>query len=152
MKKFLKKKLNQKGLTLVELLAVIVILGIISAIAVPSIGNIITNSKVNALKADGQNVLSAAQMYFAETGGTANVDGDKVVTQQQLIEGGFLEDAGGLTGATVKKADTGNTISGTATTKGVTVVFKDATSRDITDADVKATDTTATGVKVKVTR
>ncbi len=29
---------NQKGLTLVELLAVIVILGIIAAIAVPSIG------------------------------------------------------------------------------------------------------------------
>ena len=39
MKKFLQKRLNnEKGLTLVELLAVIVILGIIAAIAMPSIG------------------------------------------------------------------------------------------------------------------
>ena len=36
---------NQKGLTLIELLAVIVILGIIAAIAIPSIGNIIQNTK-----------------------------------------------------------------------------------------------------------
>ncbi len=47
MKKFLQKRLkNEKGLTLVELLAVIVILGIIAAIAIPSIGNIITEFKV----------------------------------------------------------------------------------------------------------
>ena len=53
MKKFLQKRLkNEKGLTLVELLAVVVILGIIAAIAVPSIGNIIENSKYNAVKAD----------------------------------------------------------------------------------------------------
>ncbi len=36
---------NEKGLTLIELLAVIVILGIIAAIAIPSIGAIIDNSK-----------------------------------------------------------------------------------------------------------
>ena len=47
MKKLLQKRLkNEKGLTLVELLAVIVILGVIAAIAVPSIGNIIENSRV----------------------------------------------------------------------------------------------------------
>ncbi|ARJ37824.1 hypothetical protein SporoP8_02330 [Sporosarcina ureae] len=138
MKKFMQKKLNQKGLTLVELLAVIVILGIIAAIAVPAIGNIITNSKVNALKADGQNVLAAAQMYFAENGA-------KTVTQADLISGGFLEDAGGFTGtgavaATVTKVDsTGNTISGTAANKGVTVQFNSSTVKNITDAAVKGT-------------
>ena len=67
MKKFLQKRLkNEKGLTLVELLAVIVILGIIAAIAIPSIGNIIKNSRVNAVKADAQNVLAAANLYFIE--------------------------------------------------------------------------------------
>ena len=42
MKKFLQKRLNnEKGLTLVELLAVIVILGVIAAIAIPSIGKLL---------------------------------------------------------------------------------------------------------------
>jgi len=67
MKKLLQKRLNnEKGLTLVELLAVIVILGIIAAIAIPSIGGVIENSKYNAVKADALNVLSAANLYFIE--------------------------------------------------------------------------------------
>ncbi|MEQ2529387.1 type II secretion system protein [Bacillaceae bacterium CLA-AA-H227] len=64
--KNLKKRLkNQRGLTLVELLAVIVILGIISAIAVPSIGGIIEKSKEDAIKADALQVLNAAKLYVA---------------------------------------------------------------------------------------
>ena len=67
MKKCLQKRLkNEKGLTLVELLAVIVILGIIAAIAVPSIGNIIENTRVKAVIADAQNALAAANLYFVE--------------------------------------------------------------------------------------
>ena len=67
MKKFLQKRLNnEKGLTLVELLAVIVILGIIAAIAVPSIGGIIQNSREKAVIADAQNALSAASLYFVD--------------------------------------------------------------------------------------
>ncbi|PID21541.1 Tfp assembly type protein [Sporosarcina sp. P3] len=134
----MQKKLNQKGLTLVELLAVIVILGIIAAIAVPAIGNIITNSKVNALKADGQNVLSAAQMYFAE-------NGEKTVELSKLTEEGFLNEVGGLTTATVTKVDGGsNTLTGSATTKGVTVAFAGSTSKNITDAGVKGNTSTVT--------
>ncbi len=56
---------NEKGLTLIELLAVIVILGIIAAIAVPSIAGIIQNSKEDAVKADAITVLNAAKNYVA---------------------------------------------------------------------------------------
>lgn len=138
MKKFMQKKLNQKGLTLVELLAVIVILGIIAAIAVPAIGNIITNSKVNALKADGQNILAAAQMYFTENGSKDGVD----VTQKTLTDDGFLEDAGGFAGteavaATVNKTAKGNTITGTATNKGIKVAFNKAPASDINKVGTK---------------
>jgi len=42
------KLLNKKGMTLFELLAVIVILGIIAAIAFPTVNTLINNSKRNA--------------------------------------------------------------------------------------------------------
>ncbi|PLR93711.1 type IV pilin protein [Bacillus sp. T33-2] len=65
--KALKKKLkDQRGLTLVELLAVIVILGIIAAIAVPSIGNVIAKSREDAIKADALQILDAARLYLIE--------------------------------------------------------------------------------------
>ncbi|QTC43676.1 type II secretion system protein [Bacillus sp. V3] len=67
LKKFLK---NDKGLTLVELLAVIVILGIIAAIAVPSIGKIIDNSKDDAKVAEALQIISAAKLAKAEDPGS----------------------------------------------------------------------------------
>lgn len=64
--KNVKKRLkDQRGLTLVELLAVIVILGIIAAIAIPSIGNIIAKSNYDAAKADALQILAAANMANA---------------------------------------------------------------------------------------
>ncbi len=59
---------NEKGLTLIELLAVIVILGIIAAIAIPSIGGIIQKSKEDAVKADAIQVLNSAKLYVAANG------------------------------------------------------------------------------------
>jgi type IV pilus assembly protein PilA len=64
----IKKLKDQRGLTLIELLAVIVILGIIAAIAIPSIGNVIENSKKSAIRADALQIISAAKLYVAENG------------------------------------------------------------------------------------
>lgn len=98
----LRKQLkNERGLTLVELLAVIVILAIIAAIAVPAIGNMITNSKYNAAKADALNVLNAAQMYYldhpeGEHGEHGERDEATVesVSVKHLKDKGYLESIG----------------------------------------------------------
>ncbi|MFK5706486.1 prepilin-type N-terminal cleavage/methylation domain-containing protein [Lysinibacillus boronitolerans] len=55
---------NEKGLTLVELLAVIAILAIVAAIAIPAISNVIDNSRYKALKADAINVIHAGAVLF----------------------------------------------------------------------------------------
>ncbi|WP_299738781.1 type II secretion system protein [Rossellomorea sp. y25] len=65
LKKMRKMLKNERGLTLVELLAVIVILGIIAAIAVPSIGSIINKSKDDAVVAEAIQIISAAKLAHA---------------------------------------------------------------------------------------
>ncbi|GKV54425.1 hypothetical protein NCCP2222_03720 [Sporosarcina sp. NCCP-2222] len=133
MKKFLQKRLkNEKGLTLVELLAVIVILGIIAAIAVPSIGSIIENSRIKAAKADALNAMSAAQLYFAEN------DTESTVSLKTLQTEGYMKDLGTLNdGGTVNKGEKGseNTIDATANYSGSkTVTFTKATVKAINDS------------------
>ncbi|MCT4785232.1 prepilin-type N-terminal cleavage/methylation domain-containing protein [Exiguobacterium aestuarii] len=60
---------DERGLTLVELLVVVVILGIIAAIAVVAIGGIIENSKKDAMVADARQMISAAKLYSASNPG-----------------------------------------------------------------------------------
>lgn len=88
MLKFAKKQLrNEKGLTLVELLAVVVILGIIAAIAVPSIGGLINNSKKDAHLANAHMMVSAAKL--ANVG--ENIEGGEI-SLGTLIQEEYLEE------------------------------------------------------------
>ncbi|WP_243292067.1 prepilin-type N-terminal cleavage/methylation domain-containing protein [Bacillus sp. FJAT-47783] len=126
---------NERGLTLVELLAVIVILGIIAAVAVPSIGNIIQKSKEDGVKADAIAVLNAAKLYVIEQNVKSKDDTSSIsLTKDALIEGGYLEEAGTewSTEPTVTyNAKNELTISGAAEAGKVTLTFSNATLKDI---------------------
>lgn len=65
MRKHIKHLRNEKGLTLIELLAVIVILGIIAAIAIPMIGNVVSESREKAAVNEALNIISAAKQKYA---------------------------------------------------------------------------------------
>ncbi|MFY2154879.1 prepilin-type N-terminal cleavage/methylation domain-containing protein [Cytobacillus firmus] len=83
MLKNLRKRLkDQKGLTLIELLAVIVILGIIAAIAIPSIGGLINKTEDDAKVAEGIQIINAAKLY---TTSNAPADG-KALTKTELAD------------------------------------------------------------------
>ena len=81
---------NERGLTLIELLAVVVILAIIAAIAIPAIGGLMDNTKKDAHVANAEQMVSSARMYL--TGDATKGTGTATVTLQELIDGGYMED------------------------------------------------------------
>lgn len=87
MKKVIQRLKNERGLTLVELLAVIVILAIIAVIAFVFITGIIENSRKDAHISNAQQIISAAKLHEA-TGGDFSTTG---VTVQQLIDMDYLD-------------------------------------------------------------
>lgn len=58
--------LNRKGFTLIELLIVVVIIGILAAIAIPKFANTKEKAYLAAMKSDLRNLASAEEGYFAD--------------------------------------------------------------------------------------
>jgi type IV pilus assembly protein PilA len=57
---------NRKGFTLIELLIVVVIIGILAAIAIPKFANTKEKAVVAGLKSDLRNLVTAQEAFFAD--------------------------------------------------------------------------------------
>ena len=58
--------LNRKGFTLIELLIVVVIIGILAAIAIPKFANTKEKAYLATMKSDLRNLITAQEAYFAD--------------------------------------------------------------------------------------
>lgn len=71
--KWINKKRNKKGFTLVELVVVIAILGILAAVAVPKLSGSTNKAKWSAHVANVRTIESALSLYEANGGNPDNV-------------------------------------------------------------------------------
>lgn len=85
MRKHVKLLKKEKGMTLIELLAVIIIIAIILAIAIPIIANVIGNSRDQADVSEALNIISAAKLKYAQE----NTSGEASYTDSQLA--GYID-------------------------------------------------------------
>jgi prepilin-type N-terminal cleavage/methylation domain-containing protein len=59
--------MNRKGFTLIELLIVVVIIGILAAIAIPKFANTKAKAYIASMKSDLRNLVTAEEAYFADS-------------------------------------------------------------------------------------
>jgi prepilin-type N-terminal cleavage/methylation domain-containing protein len=85
---------NRKGFTLIELLIVVVIIGILAAIAIPKFANTKEKAVVASMKSDLRNLVTAQEAFFSDNqdyaGGTYIGDGTPYVQTNGLAGAGRL--------------------------------------------------------------
>ncbi|HJQ66819.1 MAG TPA: prepilin-type N-terminal cleavage/methylation domain-containing protein [Gemmatimonadales bacterium] len=59
--------MDRKGFTLIELLIVVVIIGILAAIAIPKFANTKEKAYLASMKSDLRNLVTAEEAYFADS-------------------------------------------------------------------------------------
>lgn len=86
------KKKKQSGFTLIELMIVVAIIGVLSAIAVPAYKDYVTKSEVASTVATLKSIITPAELYYQEEGSfPANVtELNKVGVSQGAIKNGTL--------------------------------------------------------------
>jgi prepilin-type N-terminal cleavage/methylation domain-containing protein len=60
-------QMNRRGFTLIELLIVVVIIGILAAIAIPAFANTKGKAYIASMKSDMRNLVTAEEAYFADS-------------------------------------------------------------------------------------
>lgn len=98
---------NKNGFTLIEILAVMVILGILTGIAITGTTRYLENAKNKAYKALEKTLHSAAENYIIDRGVLVPITGLNI-TSSQLIETGFIKSLDDPAGGKSRKQCTGD--------------------------------------------
>ena len=78
---------NKKGFTLIELLIVVVIIGILAAIAIPKFANTKEKAYIASMKSDLRNLVTAQEAYFSDNNSTYAASTTAMGTNYQASSG-----------------------------------------------------------------
>ncbi len=86
-------RFDNKGFTLVEVLAVIVILGVLMAIMIPSVGNIIQKNKSDSYDSLKKSLVAAAKVYISDNRYEITVDSDSCSSNNEVLVTSILDES-----------------------------------------------------------
>ena len=82
------KTTNRKGFSLIELLIVVVIIGILAAIAIPKFANTKEKAYIAQMKSDLKNLASAQESYFSDKNTYASIADIQLAPYSWVVSGG----------------------------------------------------------------
>jgi prepilin-type N-terminal cleavage/methylation domain-containing protein len=82
------KTTNRKGFSLIELLIVVVIIGILAAIAIPKFANTKEKAYIAQMKSDLKNLASAQESYFSDKNEYADLTKIQADPYKWTVSGG----------------------------------------------------------------